>query len=65
MSKPMQYALRLWLDVRGQDLVEYALLGGFVSVAAGAVFPMTALPAISMIFSKVLSVLEKTVKGMG
>ena len=26
-------------DTRGQDLIEYALMAGFVAVAAGAVMP--------------------------
>ena len=28
--------LRVWNDTRGQDLIEYALMAGFVAVAAGA-----------------------------
>lgn len=44
-------------DRRGQDLVEYALMAGFVAVAAGAVFPTTVAPNISMIFSKINSTL--------
>ena len=53
----MTHLLRsLMRDTRGQDLIEYALLAGFVAVAAGAVLPnMTA--SISTIFSKVNSVL--------
>ena len=45
------YLLRY--DRRGQDLVEYALMAGFVAVAGGAVFPTTLMPAISSIFSKI------------
>jgi len=48
--------LRIWKDNHGQDLIEYALMAGFVAVAAGAVIPGIA-PAISTIFSKVGSVL--------
>jgi Flp pilus assembly pilin Flp len=44
-------------DVRGQDLIEYALMAGFVAVAAGAIFPQTLLPGISTIFSKIGSTL--------
>jgi pilus assembly protein Flp/PilA len=44
-------------DVRGQDLIEYALMAGFVAVAAGAIFPTTLLPGISTIFSKIGSTL--------
>lgn len=46
----------LWKDRRGQDLIEYALMAGFVAVAAGAVMPGVA-DSISTIFSKVTSVL--------
>jgi Flp pilus assembly pilin Flp len=43
-------------DDRGQDLVEYALMAGFVAVAAGALMPNIA-ASISTIFSKIQSVL--------
>ena len=43
-------------DTRGQDLIEYALMGGFVAVAAGAVMPGVA-SSISTIFSQVGSVM--------
>ena len=43
-------------DSRGQDLIEYALMAGFVAVAAGAVMPGVA-SSISTIFSKVGSVM--------
>ena len=46
----------LWRDTRGQDLVEYALLAGFVAVAAGALLPGIS-TSISTIFSKMASVL--------
>lgn len=42
-------------DIKGQDLIEYALMAGFVAVAAGAIMPNVA-SGISTIFSKVLSV---------
>jgi len=41
---------------KGQDLIEYALMAGFVAVAAGAIMPGVA-DSISTIFSKVASVL--------
>ncbi len=44
--------LRIWVDTRGQDLIEYALMAGFVAVAAGAVMPDVA-SSISTIFRKV------------
>ena len=43
-------------DTRGQDLIEYALMAGFVAVAAGAVMSGVA-DSISTIFSKVGSVM--------
>ena len=48
--------LRIWTDTRGQDMIEYALMAGFVAVAAGAVVP-NIVPSISTVFSKVDSVL--------
>ncbi len=38
-------------DADGQDLIEYALMAGFVAVSAGAIMPGVA-SSISMIFSK-------------
>ena len=46
--------LRMWKDTRGQDLIEYALMAGFVAVAAGAIMPGVA-TQITTIFSKVSS----------
>jgi pilus assembly protein Flp/PilA len=48
--------MRIWNDTKGQDLIEYALMAGFVAVAAGAIMPGVA-SSISGIFSKVNSVL--------
>ena len=48
---------RLVKDSEGQDLVEYALLAGFVAVAAGALLPGIS-DSISTIFSKMASVLS-------
>ncbi len=44
-------------DTRGQDLVEYALLAGFVAVTAGAVMPGAA-NSISTIFSRIWSIMS-------
>ena len=46
--------LRIWKDTKGQDLIEYALMAGFVAVAAGAIMPTVA-TSISTIFSKISS----------
>ena len=48
--------LKIWKDTRGQDLIEYALMAGFVAVAAGAIMPSVA-SSISTIFSKIASVM--------
>jgi len=49
--------LKVWKDNRGQDLIEYALMAGFVAVAAGAIMPGVA-SSISVIFSKISSVMS-------
>jgi pilus assembly protein Flp/PilA len=46
------WKLRIWKDTRGQDLIEYALMAGFVAVAAGAIMPGVA-TSIGTIFSKI------------
>lgn len=58
------YLIRLMIRMRGllddregQDLVEYALLAGFVAVAAGALLPAIS-TSISTIFSRMGSVLS-------
>ena len=48
--------IRVFKDTRGQDLIEYALMAGFVAVAAGAIMPNVA-TSISTIFSKINSVM--------
>ena len=52
---------RLWVrintiieDEKAQDMVEYALLPGFIAVAAGAMLPAVS-TSISTIFSKMMS----------
>jgi pilus assembly protein Flp/PilA len=45
--------LRFWRDRAGQDLIEYALMAGFVAVAVGAVFPTTIVPSMGQIWEKV------------
>jgi pilus assembly protein Flp/PilA len=54
--KNMILKLKIWKDQNGQDLIEYALMAGFVAVAAGAIMPGVA-TSISTIFSKVASVM--------
>ncbi len=54
--KNLVLKLKIWKDTRGQDLIEYALMAGFVAVAAGAIMPGVA-TSISTIFSKISSVM--------
>ena len=54
-----QYLVCKFLNPQeGQDLIEYALMAGFVAVAAGAIMPDVA-SQISVIFSKVSSSLTQ------
>ena len=48
--------MKVWKDTRGQDLIEYALMAGFVAVAAGAIMPGVA-SSINVIFSQVNSLM--------
>ena len=48
--------LQIWKDTRGQDLIEYALMAGFVAVSAGAIMPGVA-SSINVIFSQVNSIM--------
>jgi pilus assembly protein Flp/PilA len=50
-------ALKIWRNKHGQDLIEYALMAGFVAVAAGALMP-TVSSSISTVFSKISSVMS-------
>jgi len=49
-------------DVNGQDLIEYALMAGFVAVAAGALMPSVS-SSISTVFSKIGSVMTLAAGG--
>jgi Flp pilus assembly pilin Flp len=47
---------QIWKDRRGQDLIEYALIAAFVTVAAGAITPGV-VSSINIVFSKVNSIM--------
>jgi Flp pilus assembly pilin Flp len=63
MNRLMELAIRLqiWKDKKGQDLIEYALMAGFVAVAAGAIMPGVA-SSISTIFTRVNSIMAEAAK---
>ena len=50
---------RIWKDSEGQDLIEYALMAGFVAVAAGAIVPGVA-TSMKNIFTKINSILASS-----
>lgn len=52
--REMLWTLSLWRETGGQDLVEYALLAGFVAVAAGFIIPDVS-TSMSKIYSKLAS----------
>ena len=54
--KKLFVKLQILKDQKGQDLIEYALMAGFVAVAAGAIMPNLS-ASISTIFSKVATLL--------
>jgi pilus assembly protein Flp/PilA len=55
-NRALLFLMQAWRDRRGQDLIEYALMAGFVAVAAGAIMPGVS-SSISSIFSQVSSVM--------
>jgi len=48
----LAWQLRLWRDTKGQDLIEYALIAGFIAVAAGLVMPGVT-SSVKSLFSKI------------
>jgi Flp pilus assembly pilin Flp len=45
-------------QTRGQDMIEYALIAGFLAVAAGAIVP-NLVTGISRLFSETISVMTR------
>ena len=56
MTNLQHLLARLIRNNKGQDMVEYALLAGFIAVAAGALLPEIS-GSISTIFSRLSSYL--------
>jgi Flp pilus assembly pilin Flp len=58
MTRLLKLVVRyqIWKDKKGQDLIEYALMAGFVAVAAGALMPNIA-AQITTIFNRVQSIM--------
>jgi len=53
------WKLRIYKDTRGQDLIEYALMVGFIAVAAGAVVP-DVVTSIRSIFERINGALSNS-----
>lgn len=53
------WKLRLVRDTRGQDLIEYALMVGFIAVAAGALIPGIT-TTMRSIFERISATLENS-----
>jgi pilus assembly protein Flp/PilA len=51
--------LRIWKETQGQDLIEYALMAGFVAVAAGAIVPGVA-SSMKTIFTNINTILASS-----
>jgi pilus assembly protein Flp/PilA len=61
MKKVNQLVVKfqIWKNTKGQDLIEYALMAGFVAVAAGAIVPGVA-TSMKNIFNKINSILASS-----
>jgi Flp pilus assembly pilin Flp len=49
--------VKIWKDTRGQEMVEYALLGGFLVTACGAASPVVANNLVTA-FSHIVQALD-------
>ena len=50
--------LTLWKDKRGQDFVEYALMAALVATGTGIMMPLSIIPALSGIYSRIFFYLQ-------
>lgn len=55
VKKLYQTTTGLLLDDCGQDMIEYALLAASIAVVVAGFLPPAVMPAVSSIFSKVVS----------
>jgi Flp pilus assembly pilin Flp len=49
----MKRLLALWRDERGQDFIEYALIVALVATGTGIMIPLSIIPAISNVYSRI------------
>lgn len=52
-------SLRIWSDQHGQDLIEYAMIAGFIAVVSGMFMPNVS-KDVSMVFSKIASTMTSS-----
>jgi Flp pilus assembly pilin Flp len=50
----LRILLRIWSDQHGQDLIDYAMIAGFIAVVSGMFMPNFS-KDVSMVFSKIAS----------
>ena len=55
MARLYYAAQRIWNDAHGQDMIEYALLAAALAVIVAGFLPPAIMPAVSTIFSKLIS----------
>ena len=55
MANLYHAAQRILADVRGQDMIEYALLAAALAIVVAGFLPPTIMPMVTTIFSKVVS----------
>jgi pilus assembly protein Flp/PilA len=53
------WKVQIWKNTKGQDLIEYALMAGFVAVAAGAIVPGVA-SSMKTIFTNINTILASS-----
>lgn len=63
MTKLRNFIDTLWTDNRGQDMVEYALLAGFVAVSGTYAFPYIAQP-VGTLFGACETALQRWVDAL-
>jgi len=55
----LMVGLRIWRDQHGQDLIEYAMIAGFIAVVSGMFVPGIT-QDISTVFSKIASTVSNS-----
>ena len=51
--------LRIWSDQHGQDLIEYAMIAGFIAVVSGMFMPNVS-NDVSVLYSKIASTMRSS-----